>query len=141
MDLSKKNNVPKILENIFPARLRMLRAHRGWSTRELGKMLGKCHQFVAKLELGPKKGGAKPSMDTVEDLGRVFGVRPAYFLEDNPLVGSQMPLDVLLKNYDNDVRDLLEKQLTTSHLRLIKQIFDANLTEEQVQLLLTLLKR
>jgi len=30
-----------------------------------------------------------------------------------------MPLDVLLKNYDNDVRDLLEKQLTTSHLRLV----------------------
>ena len=135
-----KSKPPKILQDIFPVRLQLLRKSRGLSLRDVGYMIGKTYQFIAKLENGPGKSGAKPSMDTVEDLGRAFGVRPAYFLEDNPLCGDQMPLEVLLKNYDNDIRQLIEKELTSSHLVLAKYVKDAGLSDSEIQMLIRLVK-
>ncbi len=130
--LDDKIKKGRTLDDIFPVRLRELRETRGLSTTELGIKVNKTQQFISKLERGIKNGGARPSMETIEDIANALNVKISYFFENNPSIGTQMPLDVLLKNYDIEIRDWLTQEAKDAYIMFGKKAQDAGLTEEEV---------
>lgn len=123
------------IKDIFPQRLRQLREYRGLSTTELGEKIGKSQQFISKLEKGANNGGARPSLETLEDLARALNVKISYFFEDNPSYGPQTPLEKLLKQYDNELRDWIVNEAKPAYILLGKRAQEAGLTEEEAEML------
>jgi len=125
------------ISDVFPERLRQLREYRGFSTRQLADKIGKSQQLISKLE----NRVVRPSLETVEELAVALNVRIAYFFEDDPELGEQMPLDILLKNYDPDIREFLSNDVPASHIALLKEAKSANLTDDDIKVIINLIKR
>lgn len=127
----------QFIKEVFPERLKKLCEYRGVNFSEVARRIDKTPAYIAKLA----RGEAVPSLDTIEAISNALNMKVSYFFEPNIETNNQMPLENLLTNYDPEIRGWLANEAKGSYVVFAKKVQDANLTDEQMQIILDLIKK
>lgn len=111
-------------------KLKKLRTEKGLTTRELADLIGYSQAYISGLESGKKN----PQPVVVEKLAEVLDVSSIFFFINSATVKDFFPVD-----FSDDIIEFVLDADNLSFLRMAVKLKENNITEETLNILLTLM--